>query len=289
MNSTIGGKLFNDYRSKSYRAEMKHEVDSEISIVVRTRDVENQLDHLFKLLKSQTAQISQLIVVDNYSNEKKLDEMRNFLSREKRDLLKEQVQIKLVLLSNDEFTHQYSTNLGVSQADNELVCIMNAHSFPISSSWLEDGVRHFQDPEVAGISGFFYQSNESFGKKLFYLFEGPLKNIDWISTINCIIRKSKWKEYPFDENLPRLIPEAKKYGGEDYDWTLEMLSRGYKVILDPKFSVIHSHNRSLLPEILRNLRNYFAYGKLREKIKKLDRPRESFTGVNYSEKKTEII
>jgi len=268
---------------------MKHEDSSEISIVVRTRDVESQLDHLFRLLRGQTAGISQLIIVDNYSNKKKLREMRNFLSREKKDLLEGKVQIKLVLLSNDEFTHQYSTNLGVHQADNELVCITNAHSFPISYSWLEDGIRHFQDPKVAGVSGFFYRSNESFGKELFYLFEGPLKNIDWISTVNCIIRKSRWKEYPFDENLPSLIPEARRYGGEDYDWTLEMLSRGYRVVLDSKFSVIHSHNRSFIYEILRNLRNYFVYLKLREKIKKLDRPRKSFTKIDNSGKKTEII
>jgi glycosyltransferase involved in cell wall biosynthesis len=269
---------------------MKHdEDDSEISIVVRTRDVESQLDQLFRLLKSQTAKISQMIIVDNYSNKRKLQEMRNFLSKEKKSLLAGKVQIKLALIPNDEFTHQYSTNLGVRQADNELVCITNAHSLPISYSWLQDGVRHFQDPNVAGVSGFFYQSNERFGKNLFYLFEGPLRSIDWISTVNCIIRKSRWKEYPFDEDLPRLIPEAGRYGGEDYDWTLEMLSRGYRVVLDPKFSVIHSHSRSFLYEILRNVRNYFVYGKLRGKIKKLERPRESFTKVDYSEKKTEII
>jgi hypothetical protein len=268
---------------------MKHEDDSEISIVVRTKDVESQLDHLFRLLKGQTAKISQLVIVDNYSSDKKLTEMRNFLLMEKKDLLKGNVQIKLALLSNAEFTHQYSTNLGIYQADNELVCVTNAHSLPISYSWLEDGVRHFQDPKVAGVSGFFYQSNESFGKNLFYLSEGPLKNISWVSTVNCIIRKSRWKEYPFDENLPRLIPETKRYGGEDYDWTLEMLSRGYRVVLDSKFSVIHSHNRSFVPEILRNLRNYFVYLKLRQKIKKLDRPRKSFTRVYHSEKKAETV
>jgi len=268
---------------------MKHKDYSEISVVVRTRDVESQLDHLIRLLNDQTVKISQLIIVDNYSSKQKLEEMRNFLSREKKDLLQDKIQIKLAFISNAEFTHPYSTNLGVCQADNELVCITNAHSFPISSSWLEDGVRHFQDPKIAGVSGFFYQSNRRFEKNLFYLFEGPLENIDWVSTVNCIVRKSRWEEYPFDENLPRLIPEARRYGGEDYDWTLEMVSRGYGVALDAKFSVIHSHYGSLGLEILRNVRNYFVYRKLREKIRKLDRPRESFTQVDSSEKETEVI
>ncbi len=98
----------------------------------------------------------------------------------------------------------------------------------------------------------------------------------WISTINCVIRKSRWEEYPFDENLPNLIQETRKYGGEDYDWTLEMLSRGYKVILDPDFSVIHAHKEDIILEICRNVRSYFTYKKLQERIKRPERPRKSF-------------
>ncbi len=111
-----------------------------------------------------------------------------------------------------------------------------------------------------------------------------MKAITSVSTMNCIIRKSIWEEYPFDENLLKLVPETRKYGGEDYDWNLEMISTGYKTVLDPKFSVVHFHEKDLMLEIFRNIRNYFVYEKINRKIKSLKRPRKSYTKVNNVKK-----
>ena len=75
-----------------------------------------------------------------------------------------------------------------------------------------------------------------FTKKNYEYFWGNF----YFSTINCILRKSLWEKYPFDENLLKIIPNSRKYGGEDYDWGLEMLARNYKIIVDLKFNVYHS-------------------------------------------------
>ena len=156
------------------------------------------------------------------------------------------------------------------------------HAFPISLHWLEDGLKHFTDEAVASVGGFFYPSEKGFSRRLYNLVEMQMKMVNTVSTINCLIRRSRWQEYPFDENLLRIIPETQRFGGEDYDWTLEMLSRGYRVLLDKNFSVIHIHKDDPVLEILRNLKNYFIYKKLCEKIKKLERPRQAsgFTGRN---------
>jgi GT2 family glycosyltransferase len=142
--------------------------------------------------------------------------------------------------------------------------------------WLERGLEHFSDEGVAGISGFFYPSDRGFRRALYNWTELQLYRINWISTMNCIIRKSRWEEYPFNEDLLGIIPETKKYGGEDYDWTLEMVSRGFKVVLDPNFSVVHTHEDDLIIEMMRNIRSYFIYKRLQEKIKRLQRPSKAF-------------
>jgi len=253
-----------------------------VSVVIRTKDKERYFDFLLENIALQTVQPSEIIVVDNYSTKEKLW----FLERDLQKIIRKYIKIrrvKLIPISNDEFSHAYSTNLGMNAAENELVCITNAHSLPISLCWLQGGVKHFEDPKVAGVSGFFIPHKEGnvFGRidAATYCFsQKMILRQDWCSTINCIIRKSLWEKYPFDENLPKIIPETKRYGSEDYDWSKEMMARGFEIMIDPLFSVFHSHGKGL-NEMLRNVRNYFIYRKIQQKINLFDRPRKSFSKV----------
>ncbi len=244
-----------------YRMEML------VSVVVRSAGREKLFEDVLDSLLRQTVSPSEILVVMDSESENEIE----YVSRR----LKSYPSSRLITFKHEEFSHPYSANLGVASAKEDLVCITNGHSFPISMRWLERGLRHFEDEKVAGVSGFFLPADEGFRKTLFYLVEERIQRISWVSTINCIIRKSRWEEYPFDEGLLYTIPETRKYGGEDYDWTLEMLSRGYRVVLDPEFSVVHTHEENILFEIFRNLKNYFIYKRLQEKIKRLRRPRQA--------------
>ena len=259
-------------------------IDLSLSVVIRTRDMEKYFDRLLRSLASQTVQASELIVVDNYSNEEKRRSFRDdFAEKARRIFGNHALRVKLVVLSDAEFSHAYSTNVGLALAENELVCITNAHSLPISTRWLEDGTSHFGDAKVAGVSGFFIPHQEGtalkgLDKVVYQLTQRAILRQDWCSTINCIIRKSLWQVYPFDENLPKIIPETRKYGLEDYDWSKEMIARGFRVVVDPMFSVFHSHG-GVLDETARNLKGYFVYREIQQKINLLKRPRESFSKV----------
>jgi GT2 family glycosyltransferase len=255
---------------------------SKVSVVIRTRDKEKFFESLLERLALQTLLPSEIVVVNNYSSEEK----RRLLETKMSEYFwkfseRKKIILKMVALSDEEFSHTYSTNLGVYAAENEFVCITNAHSLPISLHWLHDGVKHFRNPRVAGVSGFFLPHSEGsvfgkFDRALYYLSQKIFLRQDWCSTINCIIRKSLWQIYPFDENLPKIIPQTRKYGLEDYDWSKEMAFRGYKIIVDPNFSVFHSHEKGF-NEIMRNIRGYFVYRRLQQKINHLKRPRKSFS------------
>ena len=259
-----------------------------VSVVIRTRDKERYFDSLLDNLALQTVQASELVVVDNFSSEEKRQGLKSdLLETVSSGLWKGKVKVKLIALSDDEFSHAYSTNLGVAAAENQLVCITNAHSLPSSRRWLKEGTKHFEDSNVAGVSGFFIPHHEGtaigrFDKAVYQFTQRAILRQDWCSTINCIIRKSLWRVYPFDENLPKIIPETKKYGLEDYDWSREMLARGFRIVVDPMFSVFHSHGR-VLNETARNVKGYFVYRQIQQKIDLLNRPRASFSRLSQAD------
>jgi glycosyltransferase involved in cell wall biosynthesis len=254
-----------------------------VSILIRTRDIETHLQELLWRLSHQTLPPSELVIVDNFSSKKKLEDMHSLLKWTKKKFFDGKIYVKLVPIRDEEFSHSYSTNVGVSVAIGNLICITNGHSLPFSNTWLESGVTHFKSQKVAGVGGYFIpHKNGTVWEKLVYNWWKRLNEIskayikdDYFSTINCIIRKSLWEKYPFDEELPREIPHARKFGGEDYDWAIEMLARGYRIVVEPRFNVCHSHQETLEQLIPK----YFVWRQIRKKIRVFKRPRESYTSL----------
>ena len=239
-----------------------------VSVVVRCAGPEKLFEGVLTRLQEQTAVPSEIIVVMD--------------SRSKREVQSVNMGLKdypgsvLLAFEHEKFSHPYSVNLGVASCHEELVCITNGHSMPTSADWLATGLECFGDERVAGVGGFFLPSKKPLENGVFCLAERLLafSAASRFSTINCMIRRSMWEEYPFDENLPNLIPETRRYGGEDYDWALEMLSRGYKIVLHPRFSVVHTHEEDIALEVYRNLKNFLLYWKLSKRIRSLQRPRQ---------------
>jgi len=253
-----------------------------VSVLIRTRDVERRFHELLWRLACQTLQPLELVVVDNFSSKSKLDEMVNLLSMIKRKLFGDKIRLKLVPITDKEFSHAYSTNVGIFVAECDLVCITNGHSLPSSEEWLESGVAHFKSLDVAGVGGYSTPHEDGtiwekiaydWGwKRLNELSKAYVKD-NYFSTVNCILRRSLWEDYPFDEKLPNKIPHAREFGGEDYDWAREMLARGYKIVVEPKFDAYHSHGETLSQLVSK----YLIWRRIRKKVKSFKRPRKSYT------------
>jgi len=260
---------------------MKNKEDN-VSVVIRTRDIERCLYELLDRLASQRLQPTELVIVDNFSTKKSLDKMISFLKSAKRKLFDDKTQMKIVPITDDEFSYAYSANVGVWASQYEFVCLTNGHCLPISDRWLENGVSHFENREVAGVAGYTLPHHDGtiWEKLAFDICWRRLKEQsrayikdDFFSTTNCILRRSLWTEYAFDEKMPEIIENAGKFGGEDYDWALEMLIRGYRIVVDPEFDVYHSHGDSLSKLVTK----YLVWRKIRKDIRSLKRPRKSYT------------
>jgi rhamnosyltransferase len=255
-----------------------------VSVVIRTRNVERCFRRLLWSLSHQTLCPSEIVVVDNFSSKHKLDEMADLLSLAKERFFNNEIRMKLVPMTDEEFSHAYSTNLGVHFSAFDLVCITNGHSWPLSRFWLEKGATHFRDSKVAGVAGYSTPHEDgtlweklAFGlgwKRLNELSRAYV-NDDFFSTVNCLLRKGLWERYPFDEELTFRIRQARKFGGEDHDWATEMLARGYRIVVEPEFAVYHSHGETLS----QLFHKYLVWRRIRKDVESFERPRDSSSRV----------
>jgi glycosyltransferase involved in cell wall biosynthesis len=266
------------------RAVEKVEKITQVSVVIRTRDEEQRFSDLLKMLLAQTLLPSEIILVNNYSSDAKLSSLEGMIEKSVQLFERKKIKVRVVSFPDRDFSHPYSTNLGMFFAKNELVAITNAHAVPVSYSWLDDGVRHFKDPTVASVTGYSYpfEQNRALSKLSWYAYYFSERIVLKFSTMNCIIRKSVWRNYPFDESIPKIIPEAKAYGCEDYDWGKEVVTRGFKTVMDERFSIFHSH-KSRFEEAKRNITSYVTQRTIQHVINGFDRPRKAFTRLEHNE------
>lgn len=208
--------------------------------------------------------------------------MITLLSLAKTKFFANRVRVKLVPIADSEFSYAYSANVGVFVAECEHVCMTNGHCLPLSEDWLKSGVSHFKTSDVAGVGGyslphrygtFWEKIAFDWGWRRLNELSGAYAKDDFFSTVNCILRRSLWEEYPFDEKIPDEIPRAEIFGGEDYDWGMEMLARGYRLVVEPRFDVYHSHGETISQLIPK----YLTWRQIRRNIRSLRRPRKSYT------------
>ena len=197
------------------------------SFVIRTLNEGKWLPTVLTALFFQSRTDFEIIIVDSGSGDKTIE------------IAQKIPLVKLIQISKKEFGFSYALNIGIKNSKGKYIGILSGHSVPISKTWYEDGLKNLKNKKVAAVFGFYIalpdgHPTEKLGTIATKLTEKITHYTPWMSNTNALIRKSLWKQYPFDETLDR-------DGCEDYDWASEMLARGYDVIRDPKFDVHHSH------------------------------------------------
>lgn len=206
----------------------------EISTIIRTRNEEKYLGQVLEMIKRQTYQDFEIIIVDDHSSDRTLE-------------IAKKHGCKIVTIPNGQFSHPRSCNIGAENASGKYLVYLNGHSIPTSTKFLEDGLKNFEDEKVAGIYSItLAHKHSTLADKMLYNIVGyTLGMIKYrikkfapglLGTTNAMIRKDLWEEYKFDENL------NDGWGGEDSEWAWHFIKLGYIIIHDPKFKVRHSHH-----------------------------------------------
>jgi rhamnosyltransferase len=144
-----------------------------------------------------------------------------------------------VSIARDEWSNARALNRAARAARGEVLVLLSARCRPVGTDWLENLLRHFDDPTVAGVwGGSQFGANRAlppFGPPTRQL-RGTYTRENWmwgLSNANGAVRASLLAQEPFDESFPAL---------EDKHWARVMMERGYCIVHDPAAAVWHDRD-----------------------------------------------
>jgi glycosyltransferase involved in cell wall biosynthesis len=145
-------------------------------------------------------------------------------------------------------------NLALKYATGEIIGFVDGDA-KVAKDWLKSLVNNLGDSLVAGAGGLVLTWNDDklvsrcIGYELTDRYEKMPRSITRICTTNLVLRKTILEEVGgFDENLPT---------GYDADIGDRIISKGYKILFDPRALVYHYHR----PTIVTYFRQQFTYAK----------------------------
>lgn len=197
-----------------------------VSIVIRTFNEQKFLKELLTRISRQKSRHSiEVVIVDSGSTDSTLDIVSHF-------------ETNLVHIKKEDFTFGRSLNYGCNAAKGDYIVFISGHCLPVNEYWIEELVAPFENDQIAMTYGRQIGTDETkFSEH--QIFQKYFPDYDKIpqegyfsNNANSAIRKSLWKEKPFNEELTGL---------EDMYWSKQMWKKGYKVAYCSKASVYHIH------------------------------------------------
>lgn len=215
-----------------------------VSIVIPVYNGIDTIDRCMKGIFRQTIISNmEVIAIDSGSTDGTLDVLANY-------------DVRVVPIDKKDFNHGDTRNYGVSLAKGEFILMTVQDATPASDDWAERMLKHFDDPELAGVCGqqIVFHEKEKNPLQWFrpasdpvptaYKFDNPEK-FDNLSgkeqheyccwdDVNAMYRKSMKEKLPF----------LRISFAEDALWAKEALSKGYKIMYDYGARVEHYHHQT---------------------------------------------
>ena len=113
----------------------------DVSIVIRTKNEAHFIGETLKRIQEQNFDGNyEIIIVDSGSTDSTVEIVRKY-------------GVRLVEISEKEFTYGRSLNVGASSARHDVIVNLSAHAIPKESTWLKRLTSAFSDDNVAGVYG----------------------------------------------------------------------------------------------------------------------------------------
>jgi|TARA_B110000093_G_scaffold178639_1_gene217502 rhamnosyltransferase len=224
-----------------------------VSIIIRTRNEEDWIESCLNAIEDQNYKTSEVIIVDNYSNDKTLNILKKF-------------NVKIIKIK--KFYPGKAINEGVKASKGKVIICLSAHCIPTNKYWLENLVKGLTNKKVGAVYGrqepMSYSSaiNKRDLLTVFGLDKKIQKKDPFFHNANSAFKKEIWNRFNFDENVTNV---------EDRLWGRKLIDNSLNIIYEPKASVFHWHgiNQDLNPDraesiikILERENNFFEYTKL---------------------------
>lgn len=181
-------------------------MNDKISIVIRNKNESKALDTILNMLNSLYLEyIHEIIIVDNNSTDNSLEIASKF---------------KCKIVSIDNFSYGRAINYGIAAASSNYILLLSSHSMPVGSHFFYNSIAAIKkDHSIAGIR--FVNSFDNY-KRAFnnnFLVNKPLEF--GLMAACCIISKSVWMNYKFNEDL---------IACEDKEWSMRVIDSGFRII-----------------------------------------------------------
>ncbi|GAB3531512.1 hypothetical protein GCM10027443_13860 [Pontibacter brevis] len=213
-----------------------------ISVIIPTKNGEDTIEKCLAGIAKQTYKNIEVIVIDSGSTDKTVDTVSRF------DF------VRVLQIEASEFNHGLTRNVGITEAEGELLLMTVQDASPSDDFWIEKMAKHFDDPEVIGVCGqqIVPHDKDKNPHEWFRPYSKPkpryvqlsqeqlltpysLKELhrlcNW-DNVNAMYRKSSLLKYPFQ----------KVSFGEDMQWAKEVVLAGNKIVYDPSSRVFHYHH-----------------------------------------------
>jgi rhamnosyltransferase len=229
----------------------------DVSVVVRTKDEGEFIGETLKKVKEQEFDGKfEIVIVDSGSTDSTLDIIKEY-------------DVRLVEISQKDFTYGSSLNIGASHSNGQFVINLSAHALPRDERWLKNLIRGFQNQNVAGVYGRQLSIGDinPFDARQSDLFFGPkrlifnMKNTKMLKQVhfsnsNSAIRKDMWRRFRFDEKIPY---------AEDILWQRDVIEAGYSIVYAPDAAVYHTHRVSIRDQYRNSRKCAYALALMRQK------------------------
>ena len=228
----------------------------DVSIIILTKNAGNRFEELMNAIYNQNFDGNfEIVVVDSGSTDNTIE-------------IAEKYNARIFKIKPNEFHHSRTRNFGAEKSYGKVLVYLTQDALPLDNNWLSNLLTPLNDRDVAVVYGrqiaypnakpmdkFFYSyfypncrkvltKDDTKDLKKFYL-----DNV-FISNVCSAIRRRVWEKIRFNDKV---------FMSEDKDFALRVLRAGYKIIYEPKATVYHSHNYTLVSLFKRRFKDGVAY------------------------------
>jgi rhamnosyltransferase len=199
-----------------------------VSIIIRCLNEEKHIGKLLAGILEQTEKDVEIIVVDSGSTDATLS-------------IADRFPAKIIHIKPEDFSFGYALNVGCEAATGDILLFASAHVYPVYKDWLELMMKPFEDEQIALVYGkqrgnhYNKYSEHQIFAKWFPDESTAHQPHPFCNNANCAIRKSLWKEQPYDETLTGL---------EDLDWAKKIQEKGWRIAYQADATIIHVHEET---------------------------------------------
>lgn len=205
-----------------------------VSIIIITKNQKKFMERTLPMIFKQTFKDFEVIIVDSGSTDGAFEVMKKF-------------PVKIIHSDQPDpktFNHARAFNEGATASKGKYLVRLSGDAVPANKHWLENLIQGLEEKNIAGICGSYIFSAKA--DLLFQYWFRPFLSFlrggipTSFTGANCIIKKERWKEYPFNE----------KWGpGDDWEWGETMKSRGFKIRFNREAVVFHEHRLGIKKQI----------------------------------------